>query len=219
MTEQNPTNVSIIQNPPPREVERVVAGATYQLMQMDTELSLFDEGKWNNTTSEFLAFNDAGVEMEVGEFLYSLVRLLKPTRVLETGTHWGIGAMYMGLGVKHNKKGKVTTIEFQPPVYNKAVERMKTLGLDDVVETILGDVRYYQTTDKFQLILLDTEPQTRFAELVNFYDNLDEGGFVFIHDLHRHMHQIPNSDHGFAWPFGAIPEEMKKLVADDKLRP
>jgi hypothetical protein len=33
------------------------------------------------------------------------------------------------------------------------------------------------------------------------------------------MHQIPNEEHGFAWPYGKIPEEMHSLVTSGKLRP
>ncbi|HYD35544.1 MAG TPA: class I SAM-dependent methyltransferase [Vitreimonas sp.] len=199
--------------------EPIVAGVTYQLMQMDPELALFDEGKWGGTESEFLAFNDAGVEMEVGEFFYSMVRLLKPNRVLETGTHWGIGAMYMGMALKHNQKGKLTTIEFLPPIFEKAKARIEQLGLGEYVENLLQDVVTYQPTEKFQFILLDTEPQTRFAEMGKFWDSLDEGGFLFIHDLHRHMHQIPNDEHGFAWPYGLVTDFMHNLVINGKARP
>jgi hypothetical protein len=66
---------------------------------------------------------------------------------------------------------------------------------------------------------LDTEPQTRFGELVRFYDYLYDGGFFFIHDLNRHMGQVENEEHGFAWPRGQIPEAIKDWVKHDHLRP
>ena len=93
------------------------------------------------------------------------------------------------------------------------------MGLDSIVTCHLGDVAKFENSIKYQLILLDTEPQTRFAELIKFYLNLDAGGYIFIHDLHNHMHQIPNTEHGFAWPYGKIPEEMRQLVLTGKLRP
>jgi len=33
------------------------------------------------------------------------------------------------------------------------------------------------------------------------------------------MHQIPNDEHGFAWPYGRLPQEIRDLVRQDKLRP
>jgi len=54
---------------------------------------------------------------------------------------------------------------------------------------------------------------------LKFYPYLNDGGFVFIHDLHRHMHQIPNEEHGFAWPFGTIPSALEELVVGGQVRP
>lgn len=211
---------------------------TKTLQETDKSLVLHNEGDWSNPVDPqkpgFTSFNDAGVETETGEFLYSMVRILKPEFVLETGTHWGVGASYMGQALKDNHAGHLTTIEFLPENWRLAVERMARLGLSDVVDCVYMDVAQYDPgldlrgsnesmenppKKQYKLILLDTEPQTRFAELLKFYDNLEEGGFIFIHDLHRHMHQIENADHGFAWPYGVLPEEIKELVKADKLRP
>ena len=199
---------------------------TKRLQQLDKTLVLHNEGNWKEPhdpemPGSYSSFNDAGIETETGEFLYAMVRLLKPERVLETGTHWGIGASYMGQALKDNRKGQLDTIEFLPEIHKQAVERIKKLELEPYVLCHLGDVAKFTPPEgvQYKLILLDTEPQTRFAELVKFYKNLEEGGFVFIHDLHQHMHQIPNEDHGYAWPFGKIPQEMAEFVRTGKLRP
>lgn len=52
----------------------------------------------------FSMFNSGGTEVEVSEFLYSLVRMLKPNYVLETGTHLGVSACYIGQALEDNKK-------------------------------------------------------------------------------------------------------------------
>lgn len=196
---------------------------TKRLMELDPTLTLHNEAEWDKPLNEskvgYTSFNDAGVETEVGEFLYAMVRVLKPVHVLETGTHVGIGAAYMGQALKDNGAGELRTVEFLPEIHLRAIGRIRQLELVDYVYPMLADVREIVPTVKWQLILLDTEPQTRFAELVKFYDYLDEGGYIFIHDLHRHMHQIPNEEHGFAWPFGEIPEKIKGLVRGGRLRP
>lgn len=210
---------------------------TKRLQELDPTLILHNEGAWDKPlqpeTTGYTSFNDAGIETETGEFLYAMVRLLKPERVLETGTHIGVGAAYMGQALKDNKRGVLDTIEFLPEIYNRAKKRIEDLKLESQVNLYFGDVASWQVPGdntgseqhfgsnpvSYKLILLDTEPQTRFNELVKFEPFLEEGGFVFIHDLHNHMHQIPNEEHGFAWPFGAIPQGMKALVAGGKLRP
>lgn len=198
---------------------------TKRLLELDPTLQRHNEGFWNEPYDPekkgFSSFNDAGIEVETGEFLYGFTRILKPNRILETGTHWGVGASYMGMALKENGEGQLDTIEFLPEIHKIAKERIVKLGLEVQVLCHFGDVKDFNPPSdlKYKLILLDTEPQTRFAELVKFYENLEEGGFIFIHDLHQHMHQIPNEEHGFAWPYGKIPAEMTKLVKSGKLRP
>jgi predicted O-methyltransferase YrrM len=173
----------------------------------------------SDSKQDYSMFNDGGVECETGEFLYAFMRILKPKLVLETGTHKGIGAAYMGFGLKHNGFGELHTYEFLENHYQDTKQLLKGLGLDDSVRIHKMDVAALVPQEKFDFIFLDTEPQTRFAELIQFFPALNPGGYVFIHDLHRHMHQIPNEEHGFAWPYGKLPPEIIKLVKEDKLRP
>ncbi len=202
---------------------------TKRLLGLDSSLSIHNEGFWKEDFDKnkkgFSSFNDAGVECETGEFLYSLVRLLKPDHVLETGTHWGIGASYMGLALKDNNHGDLDTVEFLTEIANVASRRFERLDLKGIVKLYLMDVAKFEPQHSYKLILLDTEPQTRFQELVRFYDYLEPGGFVFIHDLHQHMHQGEaqryNADHPNQpyWPYGELPRVIKQLVVNGSLRP
>lgn len=197
---------------------------TNKMTILDPTLQVKSEGEWASDTVRakgFHSFNDAGIECEVGEFLYAMVRLLKPMNVLETGTHWGIGAAYLGQALKDNEEGHLDTIEFLPENHGRAKQRMQALDLEDFVTCHFTDARAFQPAPdvRYGMILLDTEPQTRFEELVRFYDYLVAGGFFFIHDLHRHMHQIVSEGHEFAWPFGKIPGAIKQWVQQDQLRP
>ena len=110
---------------------------TQRLQELDSTLILHNEGDWQNPLNPekpgFTSFNDAGVETEIGEFLYGLIRILKAKNVLETGTHIGVGASYIGMALKDNKEGHLETIEFLPEIHQKAVKRISDLGLADVV--------------------------------------------------------------------------------------
>lgn len=196
---------------------------TKRLQELDPTLVRHNEGDWQNPFDPakvgYSSFNDAGIEVETGEFFYAFVRMLKPKNVLETGTHWGIGASYMGMALKDNNEGHLDTIEFLPEIRDVAMKRMMSLGLEKFVTCHFGDVAKFEPQVQYKFILLDTEPQTRFAEAVKFYDFLEPGGFMFIHDLHQHMHQVPNEEHGFAWPYGTIPFALRALVLSNKLRP
>ena len=199
---------------------------TERLMQLDPTLVLHNEGEWSKTILSYSAFNDGGVECEVGEFLYGMVRILKPKGVLETGTHYGIGAAYMLLALDDNATlddnefGYLNTIEFQKE--NRDIAYKRLFKVSGKFRSHLMDVKDYTPVRNFQLILLDTEPDIRFKELIKFYPYLDEGGYVFIHDTPRNLCQgnvNPDHPHLKSWPFGDLPEEIKQWVKEDKLRP
>lgn len=199
---------------------------TDELLRLVTDLEEHPESDWSGGAEAqmYSAFNSGGIECETGEFLHSLIRLIKPKKVLETGTHHGVGALYMALALSENGHGSVTTVEFLKENYELANDRFKRSGLGEYIHSKLCDVKelYKDKETMYDLILLDTEPQTRFEELLEFYPSLQPGGFVFIHDLHRHMGQAGiNPDHPDEpnWPWGTLPEAVKKLVQEDKLRP
>lgn len=170
------------------------------------------------TGKHFQMFDDGGVELEVGEFLYGLVRVLKPESILETGTYTGISAMYMAQGLTDNDLGHLDTVEFEMAHKTRAEELWRRVGVMSRVDCILMDARKFVPKHQYDLLFLDSEPNMRFDELVRFFSSLSPGGFVFIHDLHRHMSQQPH-EMFFGWPYGKLPQQIVDWVKDDQLRP
>ena len=164
----------------------------------------------------YYCYNFGGVEMEVGEFLYGLVRMLKPDKILETGTHWGISAMYMAQALKDNRRGMLTTIEFAKENVHKAGNLFNILALEPWIEQFEGPVESFEPKDnQYDLIFLDTEPFLRFGELVRFWPNLKAGGFVGMHDLDIHMEQWGNPSER---PWCPLPDEIKQLIKNHELQ-
>ena len=180
------------------------------------------EGKFSGNGEGYLAFNDAGVECEVGEFLYGMVRILKPQFVMETGTHRGISTLYLALAMADNGFGTIDTIEFIPEHYEYSNQLFRSSSeISKHINNIRGDATKWQPESgrRYQMALLDTEPQLRFAEFVRYFDYFTEGGYIFIHDLHRHLGQVENKEHGFAWPWGRLPGNMKRRMEEGQVRP
>ena len=188
---------------------------TDYLISRDPSLILENEP----SDSNYKCFNTGGVETAVGEFLYGWVRLIRPENILETGTHLGISSSYMAQALKDNGRGLLTTIEIERQHIQTSTARWEKLGLS---KYILCDKEFsieYDLEYDTDLMFLDSEPEFRFKELLRFFPRLKSGGYVFIHDLHRHMHQIPNEEHDFAWPYGKIPAAFTALVTSGQLRP
>ena len=183
---------------------------TSYFIEQDSTLAILQE-PYND---EYTCFNTGGVEIEVGEFLYGFIRMIKPELVLETGTNFGISAMYIAQALKDNGRGKLLSLERLLICKEIAQNRMKILGLEDYVELILIDSRDYKTERVYDFVFLDTEPCYRFQEFLTVFPNISAGGFVAIHDLHPHMQQL-NVPPG---PFGIIPETLKFLILNHTLQ-
>ncbi len=172
------------------------------------------------TGKRFSMFNTGSVEVETAEFLYAMVRLTKPQHILDTGTHYGVSALYMGQGLKDNLAvgAEVMSLELDKVYLDQAIKLWETTGLRSFITSTHGESLKFEPSHNFDLMLLDTEPQIRFQELIYFFPFLNPGGYVFIHDLHRHMSQEPNKEHGFGYPFGKMPKAIVEMLKEDELR-
>ena len=187
-------------------------------------LSVIDEPHdW--TGKHYRCFNTGSVEIETAEFLYGWIKLLKPERVLDTGSHFGVSALYMAQAlVENGNGGTVDSIEHDGFYMEKAKQLWQACGVSNAVRAIQGKSLehspndFYKTDKPYDFMLLDTEPDIRFAEFVRFYPYLKPGGYIFIHDLHRHMSQTTVHGKSFGFPFGRLPKEFIQWVRTGELR-
>lgn len=171
-------------------------------------------------TGHYHMADDGGVEAEVGEFLYGLIRLLQPENILETGTYTGVSSMYMAQALKDNGHGHLTTLEIENTHKLRAESLWNACGLDDQVYCLLKRSLDFRVDMEYDLLFLDSEPNIRWAELERFYPHLKPGGFIGIHDVPPSMCQNNvNLDHPEikSYPFGDIPPLMKELIQTGKL--
>ena len=174
------------------------------------------------TNAEYSMFNDGSVECEVGEFLYGLVRMIKPDYVLESGTYKGVSASYIGQALKDNKKGLLTTIEIEKQHIRFSEARFDRLGIHEYICVDKEISTDYDVEYDCDIMFLDTEPYLRFKELRRYFPKIKPGGFVFIHDMPRNLCQgNVNPDHPEykSWPVGEIPREVCDWVLDNELVP
>ena len=74
-------------------------------------------------------YDSMTAEVEVLEFLRTLITTLKPNLVVETGSFLGVSTLWIAEGLKRNGFGKVVSCEFDPVVYAKALENVANSGL------------------------------------------------------------------------------------------
>jgi predicted O-methyltransferase YrrM len=171
-----------------------------------------------NTQGPYKMWDSGSAEVEVLELLYALVRIMKPQNVLETGSHKGWSAGYMAQGLKDNGFGHLDTLEYLPEYYQMTLRKIEDLLLKDYVLCHSIDAKDFIPTVNYQIIFIDTEPETRFKEFIKFYPHLDDGGIMMIHDLGSGLHQIEVEGKEFGWPFGKLPDKIKQLIKNKEIQ-
>jgi predicted O-methyltransferase YrrM len=166
-------------------------------------------------------FNSGGVEVEVAEFLYSFVQMIKAQYILETGTHMGISSCYMGQALKELGRGEITTLEIIPEHFNYSADLFRRMDLLPFTRGLFQSSLSY-TYDRPQLLdilFLDSEPQLRFNEFLRFWANVRPGGFIFIHDLDRklgHSGQMVKFNESlppeYDWPYGDFLPKLGNYI-------
>lgn len=170
---------------------------------------------------QFKMFDDGAIETETGELVYGFVRRTKPQNVLSTGVYTGISDLFIGMALKENGFGHLEALEYEQKHIDRAVELWNKIGVQAQITAIKTDSLKFQPNKQYQFMFLDTELNIRLHEVVRFFPYLDEGGYIFIHDFHRHLYKgNVNKDHPeiVNYPVGEIPEAFNDLLKTDKLR-
>src|SRR5436853_2526217 len=102
-------------------------------------------------------YDSMTAEVEVLEFLRSLVHTMKPRTVVETGTFMGISTLSIAEGLKANGFGKVITCEYDPAVWMKAKERFAGSGLAEWIECRNESSLEIKVPDTIDLLFSDSD--------------------------------------------------------------
>lgn len=131
-------------------------------------------------------FDDNSAEMEVVHFLHDMIRLIKPSLVVETGTHLGISASYMGSAMYGNGFGTLVTCETQECYYEGAEKRLGQLK--EYVDFRKCSSLDLKIDEPIDILFCDSDPRIRMKEVEHFWDNLHPHSLILIHDVNSGCH-------------------------------
>jgi len=137
------------------------------------------------TNGPYQMYDSGGCETAVGEFLFGLVKSIKPLRILETGLYSAISAMFMADALKDNGFGHLDCVEYEQIHIERSKDRLSKMGLLPLVTVYNQSSLDFQPSGEYDLVHLDTEPFCRFSEFKKLYNFVKLGGFIIIHDLNE----------------------------------
>lgn len=168
-------------------------------MKLYSQLPKCDNGK-----KHLFPFREGrGVELEVSDFLYGLVRLTKPTLVVETGTYVADSAVSIGKALRDNGVGHLHTCDTNP--LPEARDRLHNLPVTIHESRGIDLLRHFPLMD---FVFIDSgSPAVREEELMSLGEwNIPPLGIVAWHDA---CVSYENMYHAFApqrnWPHLVFP--------------
>lgn len=132
-------------------------------------------------------YDSMTAEVEVLEFLRTLITTVKPKTVVETGTFMGISTVAIAEGLKANGFGRVITCEYDPVVFAKAKERIDGSGLTQWIEYRNESSLETQVNGTVDMLFSDSDPGLREQEVRRFLPQMNPNGIILMHDASSHL--------------------------------
>lgn len=129
-------------------------------------------------------------EVEVLEFLKTLVTTVKPNLVVETGTFMGVSTLWIAEGLKENGFGRVITIEFDPKIHEAAKAKFEKSGFAPWIDSRLGSSLDLEVDGQIDLLFSDSELDIREKEVRRFLPQINPNGIILMHDASSYMKTV-----------------------------
>jgi predicted O-methyltransferase YrrM len=127
-------------------------------------------------------YDAMAAEVEVLDFLKTLVTTTKPELVVETGTFLGSSTLRIAEGLKENGFGRVITCEADPKVFEQARKRFLGSGLAEWIELRNESSLEMKVEGRIDLLYCDSDLPLRETEVRWFLPQVNPNGLILMHD-------------------------------------
>jgi predicted O-methyltransferase YrrM len=132
-------------------------------------------------------FDSMTAEVEVLEFLRTIVTTIKPELVVETGTFSGISTLWIAEGLKANERGRIISCEYDPKIHQNAKARIAGSGLADWIELRNESSLDMNVDGTIDLFFSDSDLPIREQEIRRFLPQINPYGLILMHDASSHL--------------------------------
>jgi prolipoprotein diacylglyceryl transferase len=149
-------------------------------------------------------YDSMSAEVEVLDFLKSVVTTIKPELIVETGTFSGLSTLRMAEGLKENGVGRIITCEWDKKVYDVAKTRFAESGLASWIDARNESSLEIKITGKIDLLFCDSDVPLREQEVRRFLPQISPYGLILMHDASSAMKSVRE---------GALKMEAEGLIS------
>ncbi len=135
-------------------------------------------------------YDSMTAEVEVLEFLRTLVTTIKPRVVVETGTFMGVSTLWIAEALRVNGFGRIVTCEFDRAVYETAKEKFAASEVNDLIDLRNESSLEMKVDDAIDLFFSDSDMPIREEEVRRFLPQISPFGVILMHDASSHLKQV-----------------------------
>lgn len=132
-------------------------------------------------------------EVEVLEFIATLVTTIKPRLVVETGSFLGVSTEWIARGLERNgplpdgTDARVISCEYDAVVYEKAKARIEGSPLGRWIELRNESSLEMKVDGTIDFLFSDSDMPIREAEVKRFLPQMNPNGIILMHDASSHL--------------------------------
>jgi prolipoprotein diacylglyceryl transferase len=132
-------------------------------------------------------YDSMTAEVEVLDFLKTLVTTIKPELVVETGTFSGLSTLRIAEGLQANGFGRVITCEYDPAAFAAAKKRFDSSNFGKWIDVRNESSLELKIDGRIDLLFCDSDTAIREQEVRHFLPLVNPHGLILIHDASSAM--------------------------------
>jgi predicted O-methyltransferase YrrM len=135
-------------------------------------------------------YDSMTAEVEVLEFLRTLVTTIKPELVVETGSFLGASTLVIAEALRMNGFGCIVSCEFDPKVFAAAKEKIEASEFRDLIDLRNESSLEMKVDGAIDLFFSDSDMPIREQEVRRYLPQISPFGLILMHDASSHLKHV-----------------------------
>jgi predicted O-methyltransferase YrrM len=135
-------------------------------------------------------YDSMTAEVEVLEFLRTLVTTTKPNLVVETGTFMGVSTVWIAEALRLNGFGRIVSCEYDFKVFETARQKIEASEFRDLIDLRNESSLEMKVEGTIDLFFSDSDMPIREQEVRRYLPQISPFGLILMHDASSHLKQV-----------------------------
>jgi predicted O-methyltransferase YrrM len=135
-------------------------------------------------------YDSMTAEVEVLEFLRTLVTTIKPNLVVETGTFMGVSTLWIAEALRMNGFGRIVSCEYDSKVFETARQKIEASEFRDLIDLRNESSLEMKVDGTIDLFFSDSDMPIREQEVRRYLPQISPFGLILMHDASSHLKEV-----------------------------